>query len=48
MGSAWQPLDSGIDNWVKALTVYNGELIAGGDFTIAGGVSVNHIDRWDA
>ncbi len=30
-----------------ALTVYNGELIAGGDFNIAGGVDANSIARWD-
>jgi hypothetical protein len=29
-GSAWQPLGSGMNNEVYALTVYNGELIAGG------------------
>jgi hypothetical protein len=47
-GSAWQPLDSGMnDNTVFALTVYNGELIAGGSFTTAGNVVVKFISRWD-
>ena len=32
---------------VCALTVYNGELIAGGWFTTAGGVTCNCIARWD-
>ena len=32
---------------VSALTVYNGELIAGGDFTTAGGVTCNYIARWN-
>jgi hypothetical protein len=32
---------------VDALTVYNGELIAGGYFTTAGGVSANNIARWN-
>jgi hypothetical protein len=33
--------------YVYALTVYNGQLIAGGNFTTAGGVSTNRIARWD-
>jgi hypothetical protein len=32
---------------VHALTVYNGELIAGGDFNIAGGNPANSIARWN-
>ena len=32
---------------VWSLTVYNGELIAGGYFTTAGGVAANYIARWD-
>jgi hypothetical protein len=32
---------------VRALTVYNGELIAGGGFTTAGGVSAIKIARWN-
>lgn len=57
-GSNWQPLGSGMENSlytnVNALSVYNGKrrqpccaLIAGGDFTIAGGVSANYIAAWD-
>jgi hypothetical protein len=47
-GSNWHPLGSGMDDYaVEALTVYNGELIAGGPFTIAGGVDANHIAHWD-
>lgn len=33
--------------YILALTVYNGELIAGGDFNVAGGVDCNRIARWD-
>ncbi len=33
----WSPLGSGMNNEVHALTVYNGNLIAGGYFTPAGG-----------
>ncbi len=53
-GSAWQPLGSGTaGGWpastgtVHAVTAYNGELIAGGDFYTAGGVSCHNIARWD-
>jgi hypothetical protein len=52
-GSVWQPLGSGMaGGWglyssVEALTVYNGDLIAGGDFTEADGVSCNCIARWN-
>ena len=52
-GTNWSPLGSGM--WgefeesppVLALTVYNGELIAGGKFTAAGGTPANYIARWD-
>ena len=30
-----------------ALTVYNGQLVAGGNFTTAGGVACNRIACWD-
>jgi hypothetical protein len=36
-----------MDGWINALAVYNGELIAGGQFVNAGGVTVNNIARWD-
>ena len=43
----WMPLGSGMNGQVTALTVYNGELIAGGNFTNAGGVPVNSIAKWN-
>jgi hypothetical protein len=43
----WKPTGSGMSNYVYALTVYKNELIAGGLFTNAGGIVVNHIARWD-
>lgn len=43
----WSGLSYGMDNWVHALTVYNGELIAGGQFTGAGGVPANYIAKWN-
>ena len=38
--------DAGIDGEIKALTIYEGNLIAGGEFTTAGGVTANGIARW--
>ncbi len=51
-GTIWQPLGSGVSHGastapVNALTVYRGELIAGGKFITAGGVSVSNIARWN-
>jgi hypothetical protein len=51
-GTSWHTLGAGVSSGstyttVYALAVYNGELIAGGDFATAGGVSANHIARWD-
>jgi len=43
----WHALGSGTDDIVCALTVYHGELIAGGLFTTAGGVACNRVARWD-
>ena len=47
-GDSWRPLGSsfswaGPNTWVNALTVYNGDLIAGGNFWFAG----EYIARWD-
>ena len=46
-GGNWSPLGSGFNNNVWALTVYNGELIAGGSFTTAGGVNAKSIAKWN-
>ena len=46
-GPAWLPLGSGMNGGVNALAVYNGQLIAGGWFTTAGGVSANCIAAWN-
>jgi hypothetical protein len=51
-GATWQPLGSGMGGGgyypdVYALTVYNGELIAGGNFTTAGGEVSAYWARWD-
>ncbi|MFN8816482.1 MAG: GC-type dockerin domain-anchored protein [bacterium] len=51
-GSAWSPLGSGLSNGpfprVSALAVLpNGDVVAGGFFTTAGGRSANRIARWN-
>lgn len=43
----WQAMGGGLDAQVDALALYEGNLIAGGTFTTAGGRSANHIARWD-
>ena len=44
----WSALGSGMDNGVSALAVdASGNVYAGGAFTTAGGVSANHIAKWD-
>ena len=43
----WSSLNGGMNGWVYATTVYNGELIAAGSFSYAGGVAVNNIARWN-
>jgi hypothetical protein len=53
-GTAWTPLGSGMNGMnggVHALTIFDDgagpALYAGGEFTTAGGVTVNRIARWD-
>ncbi|MFA6046347.1 MAG: hypothetical protein WC718_15290 [Phycisphaerales bacterium] len=47
LGDPAVPGASAFNNSVYALTsLHNGDLIAGGDFTIAGGVAANKVARW--
>jgi hypothetical protein len=46
-GFAPPPDGAGMNNWVSTLVEYNGDLIAGGLFTNAGGEDMNYIARWD-
>jgi hypothetical protein len=52
-GSEWSAVSdltepgSAVEGDVYALTVYDGDLVAGGWFARAGGVLVNHVARWD-
>ncbi|MCU0864642.1 MAG: hypothetical protein MUC36_12665 [Planctomycetes bacterium] len=46
--NVWSPLGGGVNGAVRALAVLGtGELVAGGDFTTAGGVPVASLARWD-
>jgi hypothetical protein len=43
---SWSPLGSGMDDYVSALAVLpNGDLVAAGTFTTAGGVPASRIAR---
>jgi hypothetical protein len=43
----WSTLGTGLNGEVKAVTYYNGNLIAAGSFTTAGGVPANRIAMWN-
>lgn len=43
----WTNLGSGVNGEVNAITVYNGDIIAGGEFTIAGGSNISFLAKWD-
>src|SRR5947209_9254476 len=49
--SQWSSLGSGTSNGVndlvQAITVIGSDLYVGGQFTTSGGISTNHISRWD-
>jgi hypothetical protein len=45
--AALTPPDAGLSQFVNALVVYNGDLIAAGGFVTAGKDTVNSIARWD-
>jgi len=52
-GRSWSNLGSGMDNFVRVMCVFddgsgNGaELYVGGEFTVAGGLTVNHVAKWN-
>ena len=43
----WSALGTGTNNVVYATAIFNGELIVGGNFTIAGGAAANYIAKWN-
>jgi hypothetical protein len=46
-GDGWHRFGPGLNQDVQALIVYQGELIAGGQFWAIGGSGLDHIARWD-
>jgi hypothetical protein len=51
-GAAWSALGNGVSagtfgTTVGSLAVFDGDLIVGGNFTVAGNVPANNIARWD-
>jgi PKD repeat protein len=46
-GSVWYPLGTGVDNYVRAIHAYNGNIIVGGDFLNAGTTPANKIAKWN-
>lgn len=46
-GTQWSSLGGGTNGRVLALAEHNGELYAGGWFTMAGGTAAAHIAKWD-
>jgi hypothetical protein len=46
-GSSWLSLGDGPRSTVRALAVYGGRLIAGGEFTYAGSGPANRVAAWD-
>lgn len=47
LGQSLVTVGGGTNNRVSAMTVYNGELYAGGWFTTAGGSTANYIAKWN-
>ncbi|MBS4028215.1 MAG: T9SS type A sorting domain-containing protein [Ignavibacteriales bacterium] len=46
VAQTWSPIGDGTNNTVKAMASFYDELYAGGSFTNAGGITVNHIAKW--
>ncbi|MBK7875455.1 MAG: hypothetical protein IPJ77_06850 [Planctomycetes bacterium] len=54
-GAVWRPLGTGVDTHVSTLCMFDAdgpgpnpaELIAGGSFTVAGGVAANGVAKWN-
>src|SRR5262245_61075890 len=48
IAQAWSPLGGGTNGPVWALTsLANGDLVVGGEFTSAGGISASRVARWN-
>ncbi len=45
--SAWSPLVSGMSGQARAMILHNGELVLGGEISLAGSGDVHSLIRWD-
>ncbi|MCC7303266.1 MAG: PKD domain-containing protein [Bacteroidia bacterium] len=46
-GNAWAPLGTGVDDYVRGIMFYNGNMIIGGNFLNAGGNPASKIAKWN-
>lgn len=46
-GNSWSALGTGVNSYVRAITKYNGNIIAGGDFTTADAITANRVAKWN-
>ena len=46
-GNSWAAVGSGMNSYVFALEIYNGELYAGGSFNFAGGNPIAYLAKWN-
>lgn len=46
-GNLWVPVGEGVDGDIESMTVFNGDLVVGGQFTSAGGVPASNLAAWD-
>lgn len=43
----WSQVGQDLNGWVSTLKVFNGELVAGGNFSSSGSTALNNIAKWD-
>lgn len=46
-GSNWESLGTGVNDYVRAINEYNGNIVVGGYFTQAGSITANRIAKWN-
>lgn len=45
--NSWATLGTGMNGPVSTLVIQDGQLVAGGEFTLAGGIGANRVARWN-
>ncbi len=46
-GTTWYKLGDGVNDAVRKIFIFQNELYIGGDFTMSGSTTINHIAKWD-